>query len=226
MREPRPSLLLAVLALCLEGCAPAAPPDWRVDASKSTPWAPPPGLPSCPVDDTLSPRRSVWRLYQVLDAVKGAHPGAPDHSTPANLVLPESLVIREILRHDPCVREALAGASAPWRWIVLLVRGERVVDSLELPWREGVAAQPRGRGSDSDGEDEWSLEGLDGACLAAWAQVRYGKALDQGLDSDSALARVLAPRVADLRRSRAGAEVTVDLQRWKLSVSKRSGACP
>lgn len=217
-----------VLAMCLGGCAPAPPPDWRVDASKSTPWAPPPGLASCPVDDTLSPRRSVWHLYQALDAVKSTHPGSPDHSSPANLVLPESLTIREILRHDPCVREIPSGASATWRWIVLLVRGERVVDSLELPWRDGIAVRPRGKGSSrgEDSDDEWSVEGLDGSCLAPWAQARYGKALDQGTLSDSALARVLAPRVADMRRTRAGAEVAIDLQRWTLSASKRSGACP
>jgi len=224
--------VVVLVGLLVAACAPAPEADWRVDASRSVPWKPPAGRGSCPVDDTLSPRLSVWRLHEALNEVKTAKDRQVEVSAPGELVMPESLRIREVLRHDPCAKDGPGDSTAVWRWVVLLGKGDRVVDSLELPWKDGVAAGPkeraeaRSRGDDPDFDDEWSVEGLDGSCLGSWAQARYGQALDRGQDSESGLKIALAPQTALLRRSRAASEVSVDLRRWKLSRPDRSGVCP
>lgn len=228
MADPRLPILTGGLLLALSACAPGPVPDWRVDASRAVPWKPPAGRSSCPVDDTVSTSVSVWHLHQALDEVKSSRDRQVEVIAPGSLVVPEPLQVREILRHDPC---AVSGAERR-RWIVLLGRGERILDTLELPWGDGIAAGPaerkaaRERGEDDDFEDEWSIEGLDGSCLPAWAEERYGKALDRGIDSDSGLAQALVPRSLLLRRSRAGAEVSVDLGRNALSKVDRPGVCP
>lgn len=228
MADSYRSLLSLGLLLALSACAPGPAPDWRVDASRAVPWDPPAGRSSCPVDDTLAPRLSVWHLHQALDEVENSRDRQVEVSAPGSLVVPEPLRVREVLRHDPCTPPG----GARWRWIVLLGRGDRILDTLELPWSDGIAAGPaerkaaRERGEVDDFEDQWSVEGLDGSCLSAWAEERYGKSLDRGIDSDSALREALAPRNLVLRRSRAGAEVAVDLRRNALSKVVRPGACP
>lgn len=228
MADPLRRLLSLGAFLALSACTPGPRPDWRVDASRAVPWNPPAGRSSCPVDDTVSTNVSVWHLHQALDEVKSSRDRQVEVIAPGSLVVPEPLRVREVLRHDPCA----ASGSQRRRWIVLLDRGERILDTLELPWSDGIAAGPaerraaRERGEDDDFEDEWSVEGLDGSCLSAWAEERYGKALDRGIDSDSGLAQVLVPRSLLLRRSRAGAEVSVDLGRNALSKVARPGVCP
>lgn len=146
--------------------------------------------------------------------------------------MPERLWIREVLRHDPCAASGSVASGAVWRWLVLVGRGDRMSDSLELPWRDGVAVGPeerrnaRSRGLDPGSEDEWSIEGLDGSCLEEWAQARYDQVLERAEGSDSALLEAISPRSAMLRRSRAGAEVLVDLRQGRLSRPSRTGACP